>query len=227
MRADIDAREVKPSTKERRPTLCGVEVPKAGHICAFFDSTTEKHATVAAFLREALSGGDRVIDVMEASSRDEHVRGLLDAGIDVDAAIEDGQLTLSTCEETYFRDGRLDPEAVLDMLDATLRAARAEGRSVRTCGEMNWIARDPSLSRRAMEYEARVNQFLPTFECTLMCVYDLADMPATLITDILATHPYAILNGQLHVNPWAVEPKDYIAMLESRPPTWQVRGARA
>ena len=217
MKADLDRT---PATSVARPKLCGTEVPKAAHICAFFDSTQEKYEVVASYLGEALRAGDRVIDVMEARSRDEHVHGLVRGGIDVEAAIGNGQLVLSTCEEVYYRDGSLDLDAVLEMLSDALRSAQDGGRFVRTCGEMNWVARDPSLRQRALEYEARVNRFLPSFDCTLLCVYDLADTPATMITDILATHPYAIVKGRLHANPWAVDPNDYLSMLESRAPTW-------
>jgi hypothetical protein len=198
----------------RRPILCGQEVPVAGHICAFFNSNEEKYSTLAPFFADAIQAGDTVIDVMEESSCAEHVEALSGKGIDVRAAVEGGRLRLSTCEQTYQRNGKLDLDAVLDMLSETLHAARNEGRCVRTCGEMNWIAGSRATSR-AMEYEARVNEFVPTFECTLMCVYDLAQTPSTLMSDILATHPFAVINGRLRANPYAVEPAEYMKMLRA------------
>ena len=201
------------TTGGRRPMLCGEEVPKVGHICAFFDSSTEKHEVLAEYLGDSIRSGDRVIDVVEADARDDHVRGLSDAGVDLEAAVESGHLRLSTCEEIYYRDGRLDLEAVLDMLRDELESAREEGTFVRTCGDMNWVARDPALRRRAIEYEARVNELLPASDCTMLCVYDLAKTPPGLFTDILATHPYAIIKGRLRANPWAVDPVTYLDML--------------
>ena len=197
----------------RRPSLCGVEVPKTAHICAFFDSRTEKYDVLATYFGDAIRAGDRVINVVEARNRDDHVHGLTEAGFDIEAAIDSGQLRLSTCERTYYREGRLELDAVLEMLREALDTARSEGHSVRTAGDMNWVARDPSMRRRAMEYEARVNELVPTHDCTMLCVYDLAHTPASMITDILATHPYAIIQGRLRENPWAVAPDVYVDML--------------
>ena len=64
-----------------------------------------------------------------------------------------------------------------------------------------------------MACEARVNDFVPTFECTLLCVYDLTSTPAAMVADILATHPDAIVNGRPRANPYAVDPSEYNEML--------------
>ena len=164
---------------------------------------------------DAIQAGDTVIDVMEEKSRLEHIHALTTKGIDVQRSQESGRFRLSTCENVYMREGKLDLDAVLEMLSDTLKEARDEGRSVRTCGEMNWIAGNQSVMRRAMEYEARVNEFVPNFECTMLCVYDLASTPARLMSDILATHPFAVINGRLRANPYAVDPAEYMKMLQS------------
>ena len=207
-----------PPTAGRRPTLCGQEVPRAGHICAFFDSSAEKYDVLASYFGDALASGDRVIDVVEARTREEHMHGITRAGVDMEAAVASGQLRFSTCEDTYYRDGRLDLDGVLDMLRDSLRTARADGACVRTAGDMNWVARDPSQHARAMEYEARVNELVPTFDCTMLCVYDLAHTPSALFADILATHPFAVVRGRLRPNPWAVAPDEYLEMLRARHP---------
>jgi hypothetical protein len=195
--------------------LCGQEVPAAGHICAFFNSAQEKYDTLAPYFMDAIRAGDTVIDVMEERSRAEHVEALTRRGIDVEGGVETGRFRLSTCEQVYKRAEKLDLDAVLEMLSETLEEARDEGRHVRTCGEMNWISQNPAAMRRAMEYEVRVNEFVPTFECSLVCVYDLAHTPAHLMSDILATHPFAVINGRLRPNPYSVEPAEYIKMLET------------
>ena len=201
----------------RRPMLCGQEVPKAGHICAFFDSREEKYEVLASYLGDALRSGDRVIDVVEERSREEHLRGMAAAGVDIQPAIDRGQLEFSTCEATYYRDGRVDLDGVLEMLRQELSSARAAGVCLRTSGEMNWVARDPAQRERALEYEARVNEFLPDFDCTMLCVYDLAHTPSTMIADILATHPFAIVKGRLRANPWVIDTATYIEMRRVTP----------
>lgn len=194
-------------------TLCGEKLPRAAHVCAFFRSPEEKYATLAPFFGDVLREGDRIINVVEEAGRNAHIRHLEAAGLPATDAMQGGDLSVRTCEETYARNGQLDLENMLHMLGGVLESSKAEGRCVRTCGEMNWVMRSPGNLARVLDYESRVNDFLPRFECTLMCVYDLTNMSATVVSDILATHPYAIINGRLRPNPYAVPAAEYRNLL--------------
>lgn len=197
-------------------SLCGERVPQPGHVCAFFDSTAEKYATLAPFFNDAIAAGDCVINVVGSAGFEQHVEALRDADVPVDRALRMDQLRLGKAEEVYMRDGVLDLEGVLDMLKRALETAEAEGRRVRSCGEMDWIAGRPDVLPRVMEYEAQVNRLM-SHECTMLCVYDTATMPSGIVSDILATHSHAIINGQLRKNPYSVPPDEYLAMLRARP----------
>ena len=196
--------------------LCGEEIPHAGHICAFFDSRREKYDILAPYMAEGIENGDRIINVVDAKEREPHVRALTDANVPVTAAIDRGQFHLLSAEETYLKEGAVDLSGMLTLLRDALETAEREGRSVRTCGEMNWIGRSNMPTEEVMAYEARVNDFVPTFQCTLVCVYDIAQMRSGLVADILATHPMAIINGRLRPNPLYIEPDAFIRMLEQR-----------
>lgn len=204
--------------RERVVTLCGERMPHSGHVCAFFDSNAQKYDIIAPFFRDAIDSGDRVINVVDAARRDTHIKTLKRAHVPVASAIASDQLRLFTSEETYMRDGVETLQGMLDLLREALEEAEREGRGVRTCGEMNWITRSRMPVEEVLEYEARVNEFVPTFACTLLCVYDLATTPSVLISDILATHPYAIINGRLRPNPYVVSPTAYLEMLRARKP---------
>ena len=196
--------------------LCGEAIPRAGHICAFFDSRREKYSVLAPYFADGIKDGDRVINVIDAADRDAHVRALTLANVPVRDAIDRGQFQLLTAEETYLRDGAVDLEGMLDLVKGALEAAKHDGCCVRTCGEMNWVGRSRISSAQVMSYEARVNSFVPTFQCTLVCVYDVAQTPPGMVADILATHPAAIINGKLRTNPFFVEPSAFLEMLRRR-----------
>lgn len=204
------------SKAARRPILCGEEVPAGGHICAFFSSRAEKYDTLVPYFKSAIEAGERVINVVDASLKSAHERQLESMGVPVQQAVRQSRFQLHSAEDVYMRDGELALDAVLDMLRESLVKAKTDGNHVRTCGEMNWIARNPGVTRKALEYEVRVNELLPGHDCTMLCVYDLAYTPSSLVADILATHPYAVINGRLRANPYAVEPAAYSAMLQSR-----------
>ena len=59
-----------------------------------------------------------------------------------------------------------------------------------------------------MEYESRVNFLVPTYECTLICVYDINEIKGRMMMEILATHPYVIHERRIRENPYYVEPID-------------------
>lgn len=212
----IDERQGGDGRRERTMHLCGEEVTHAGHICAFFDSRTEKYDVLAPYLSEGIKHGDHVINVVDAAEKEAHLRALAQADVPVSDAIARGQYRLLTAEETYLRDGAVELDGMLDMLREALQAAEREGARVRTCGEMNWVGRSRMPVDEVMAYEARVNDFVPAFQCALVCVYDVAQLRPGMVADLLATHPSAIINGRLRANPYFVEPAEFLTMLRRR-----------
>jgi hypothetical protein len=196
--------------------LCGEEVPHAGHICAFFDTRGEKYSVLAPYFAEGIAEGDRIINVVDAKDREQHIQTLTQAKVPLSEAMERGQVQLLTAEETYLKEGTLNLDGMLDMLREALETAEREGINVRTCGEMNWIGRSDMPTEEVLSYEARVNDFVPTFQCTLVCVYDVARLRPGMVADLLATHPTSIIDGQLRSNPLFVEPEAFLEKLRQR-----------
>jgi hypothetical protein len=78
---------------------------------------------------------------------------------------------------------------------------------------MDWVYRQPPGTERLMEYEARMNLLVPTFDCTFMCLYDLSKVSGDTLIDIMSTHPYVILRGQIRRNPFFIRPEEYLREL--------------
>ena len=197
--------------------LCGETLPHAGHVCAFFDSREQKYETLIPFLQDAISAGDSVINIVDEGDKPAHVDTLQREGVPLARAMAKGTLRLFTSEQTYLQPGQDTLPRLLDFLRQELEKAKDEGRCLRTWGEMNWMEREEVPIAAVLEYEARVNELFPNFECTLLCIYDLARISAVRMADILTTHPSAIINGRLRRNPHYVEPHEYLQMLRARP----------
>jgi hypothetical protein len=60
--------------------------------------------------------------------------------------------------------------------------------------------------RTASTWTRRVNFLVPTFDCTLLCVYDINEISGRMMMEILQTHPYLVYGGRVRENPYYVPP---------------------
>ena len=192
--------------------LCGQEIEQPGHICAFFSSRDEEYDTLIPYLRDGVEAGEQVLNVLDQDRLRDH-RDRLEAG---GVATNGGQVQISSSEETYLAGGHFDMTRMVGFLRDHLVDAATKGRCVRTAGWMDWVYRNAPGTERVMEYESRMNLLVPTFDCTFMCVYDLTKLSGHMVVDIMATHPYVILHGQIRRNPFYVPPEIYLSELLSR-----------
>jgi hypothetical protein len=81
-----------------------------------------------------------------------------------------------------------------------------KGRRARGAGVMDWALHGAADTKELMEYESRVNFLIDMYDATLLCVYDINEISARMLTELLATHPYTILGGVLRENPCYVQP---------------------
>ncbi len=191
--------------------LCGQEVDQPGHICAFFTSRDEEYETLIPYLKDGVDAGEQVLNVLDEDRLHDHRDRLEAAGVPTG----DGGVLVASTEETYLAGGYFDMDRMVGFVRDHLVRAATEGRRVRTAGWMDWLCREVSGSERAMEYEARMNLLVPTFDCTFMCVYDLPKLRGTTVVDIMATHPYVVLSGRIRQNEFYIPPEVYLSELIS------------
>jgi hypothetical protein len=191
--------------------LCGEDVHRPGHICAFFDSRDEEYEVLLPYFKQGVDAGEEVLNVLDAARLSDHGHRLRGAGMNPDA----GDVSVAASEETYLVGGRFDMERMAKFVEDTVATAKTKGRRVRTAGWMNWLEHGAPGSDRAVEYEARMNLLVPKYDCTFMCVYDLAQLGGPAVVDIIATHPWVILNGRIRKNEKYIPPEVYLEKLIS------------
>jgi hypothetical protein len=192
----------------RTVTLCGQSLAEPGHICAFFDSRKEEYDLLAPYFKEGIALDERVINIVDEHRHRDHISRLRAHGIDVGAATEDGRLQVLTAEDTYMKGGRFGAERMYELLQSALAEAQQSGRRVRTSGVMDWALNGAAGTEELMEYESRVNFLVPTYDCTLLCVYDINEISGRMMMEILATHSYVLQGGRIRENPYYVKPID-------------------
>jgi hypothetical protein len=197
--------------------FAGSQLGATRHVCAFFRNADEEYRVLLPFIQDGFESGDRAFHIIDPKLRNEHLRRLASAGIDVAVAERNGRLRLHDWNDTYFRHGHFDQHAMLTLIDAELNEGAGQGfRLSRAIAHVAWALEDRRGVQDVVEFEARLNYVLPRYKDSIICVYDLARFGAAIVVDMLRTHPMVIIGGILQENPFYVPPDEFLRDLTER-----------
>jgi hypothetical protein len=197
--------------------FAGSQLGESRHICAFFHSADEQYRVLLPFIRDGFDCGDKAVHVVSAERCGEHVQRLAEAGIDPTAAQRSGQFELRTNTETYLRDGRFDPDRMLEIFSKMAGSSAKEGfRLSRIVCQMDWAADGRSHLEDLVEFESRVTDVWRRHDDVVICVYDLAKFGGDTVMDIMRTHPMVLIGGIVQENPFFVPPEEFLLELRDR-----------
>jgi MEDS: MEthanogen/methylotroph, DcmR Sensory domain len=187
------------------------------HICALFNSIDEEHRVLRSFFKDGFDRGDKAFHLVDPELREEHLRRLAEAGINVHEAMDTGQLEVRRWQDAYLRGDHFDQDAMLALIEEVLQSAAAAGYPLtRLVAHMEWALLDKPGVDNLVEYETRLNYVLPKYDDPVVCTYDLSKFPASLVMDIMRTHPVVIIGGILQENPFFVPPDQFLLELKER-----------
>jgi hypothetical protein len=188
------------------------------HACAFFHNRDEEYDLLLPFSKSGAEAGERLFHVVDQEHLLERRGRLVEAGVDVSAAERKGQIEIRPWEEAYLRGKRFDQNAMLDLIQDVLKDGRSRGFPMtRLWANMEWALDDLPGVHDIVEYETRLNYFLPNYDDVVVCTYDLSKFSAPVVMDIMRTHPQVIVGGVLQENPFYVPPDEFLAELSRRP----------
>jgi DcmR-like sensory protein len=83
---------------------------------------------------------------------------------------------------------------------------------------MEWALFDkPGLDHLSfVEFEPRVNYMLTKYDDPVICAYDPSKFSASMIIDMMRTHPVVIIGGLLEENPFFVPPDQFLLEIRER-----------
>jgi hypothetical protein len=106
---------------------------------------------------------------------------------------------------------------MLALLPEVLSGGKPNGFGLtRLWSNMEWALEDCPRVQDLVEFEARVNHILPKIDNLVVCAYDLTKFGASVVIDVLRTHPLVIIGGFLHENPFFVPPDEFLRELRAR-----------
>jgi hypothetical protein len=187
------------------------------HACAFFHSRDEEYQVLVPFLKDGLEAGDKAFHIVDKKYRAERLSRLEANGVDTTAAEQAGQLEVRAWESAYLRGGRFDQQAMLALIEEVLAAGKKQGFGLtRLWANMEWALEDLPGVHDIVEYETRLNYILPKYDDVVVCTYDLMKFSASVVMDILRTHPQVIVGAILRANPYYMPPEEFLRELDDR-----------
>jgi hypothetical protein len=198
-------------------TIAGSQLAVPRHVCAFFNSTDEEYRVLLPFIQEGFERGDKAVHVLNPERHANHLSRLSAAGIDVAAAAANEQLEIRDNAATYLRQGRFDPDRMLELFEALASCRATQGwPSSRIVCHMDWAVDSGSHVEQLVEFESRVNDVWCRHDDAVVCTYHLSKFGADTVIDILRTHPLVIIGGILQHNPFFIPPEQFLPELRER-----------
>jgi MEDS: MEthanogen/methylotroph, DcmR Sensory domain len=197
--------------------FAGSSLGQRRHICAFFNSVDEQHRVLGSFIKDGFDRGDKAFHLVDPEQREDHVRRLAAAGINVQEAMGTGQLEVRPWQDGPLRGGRFDQDTWVASFEQVLQSGPAAGYArTRFLAQMEWALVDLPGVEDLIEFETRINYVVPKYDHAVICTYDLSKFGASVVMDALRTHPVVIIGGLLHENPFFVSPDQFLLEIRER-----------
>jgi MEDS: MEthanogen/methylotroph, DcmR Sensory domain len=197
--------------------FAGGTLGRQRHICTFFNSTDEEYRVLRSFIKDGFELGDKTFHLVNPERREEHLKRLAEAGINVQEAMDTGQLEVRPWQDGPLRGGRFNQEAWVMSFENVLQSGPASGYpKTRFLADMEWALVDLPGVENLIEFETRVNYVIPKYDDIVICAYDLSKFGADVVMDALRTHPVVIIGGLLQENPFFVPPAEFLQEIRER-----------
>ncbi len=198
-------------TNDRSVQFAGGMLGRHRHICAFFNGIDEEHRVLRSFVKDGFERGDKAFHLVDPELREDHLKRLAEAGINVQERMDTGQLEVRPWQDAPLRGGRFDQDAWLVSFEQVLQSGPAAGYAqTRFLAQMEWALVDLPGVEDLIEFETRVNYVVPKYDDIVICAYDLSKFGARVVMDALRTHPAVIIGGLLQENPFFVPPDQFL-----------------
>lgn len=188
-----------------------------GHICAFFNGIDEERRVLRRFIKDGFDQRDKAYHLVDPEQREEHLKWLTEAGIDVRKAMSIGQLEVRPWQDGPLSKVSLDPDTWMAAFEQALQLGPAAGYAhTRFVAQMEWTLGQRWGDADLFEFETRLNYVIPKYEDWVICSYDLIEFGASVVLDALRTHPVVIIGGLFHENPFFVPPDQLLLEIRER-----------
>ena len=190
-------------------------IPPGSHICQLYSKINEIPGVTARLMRVGLSLSEKCMFAASPTLVKELREELEKLSIDVDAAIEAGQLVLYEDRERFLADNgkHFDPYLLLSSHLAFIAQALREGwQAVRISIDMTWLTKDIATPEQILKYEAASDAVFTFQNAPIIALmhYDYSKLLPSLVVEMLKLHPIAVVGKYIRRNPYYLNSEQYM-----------------
>jgi len=172
------------------------------HACLTFSDGEERLDIVAAFVRDGLGLGQKVVCFTESVPPDRLAHELTDRGVAVDDPLRNGQVCMRTSDESWLAGGSLTAAKMIDVLASQLDLAGTEGYpGLRVTADMCWATRPVAAVDQLVVFESEVGRLFADGRLTAICQYDRESFDAVTLAFAAKAHNIAVAATVYHEDP--------------------------
>ena len=189
-------------------------IPPGSHICELYSKVAEIPGVTARLMRVGLTLSEKCLFAAAPAQVNELREELQKLQIDVDKAIEAGQLVLYEEREPFLSNGnRFDPYYLLSSHQTFIAQALREGwQAVRISIDMTWLCKDIATPEQILKYEAASDAVFTFQNAPIIALmhYDHSKLIPSLVVEILKLHPISVVGKYIKRNPYYLNSEQYM-----------------
>jgi anti-anti-sigma regulatory factor len=170
------------------------------HACLTFGEPEELFDLTAAFVRDGLASGLKVVWLSDAGPQQASAE-LGRRGISVDAAMASGQMTAADCDGCLLSGQAFSSAQALAWLGGQLAASRDSGfPGLRVAMDMSWALRPVSGVEQLPEFEESLAKTLAGTTVSVLCQYDRERFDPVTLASVAASHTRSVAAATYHAD---------------------------
>ena len=162
------------------------------HACLTFGESEELFDLTAAFIRDGLAGGLKVLWLSD-SAPGQAAMQLSRRGIAIDPAVAAGQMTVLSCEDYLLSGQAFAAGYAMSWLSEQVAACRNEGLpGLRVALDMSWALRPISGVEQLPDFEDGVAAVLAATATSVLCQYDRERFDPVTLASVAGRHTRSV-----------------------------------
>jgi anti-anti-sigma regulatory factor len=170
------------------------------HACLTFGEPEELFDLTAAFVRDGLSDGRKVVWLSDAGPQ-QAVPELTRRGIAAQAALASGQLTAGSCDGRLLAGQAFTADRAIGWLTGQMAGCRREGfPGLRIAVDMSWAFRPVTGVEQLPDFEQGVAAALAGTTVSMLCQYDRERFDPVTLASVAGVHTLSVAAATYHVD---------------------------